>query len=260
MQRKSFFNAAEINAVDEWALNSENSNLTAMKLRKFKLKKGNKREFVMNSSEAIIVVVGGELKVELSGGEPATSGLDGQNVAERFDAVYLTNDDACTITALTASDVLICEAAAETSYNSVLIKRKDVTPVESGSGCHVRHVWNMVSPNGIKAERLILGYCESIVDGGWTGWPPHEHGGNLEEIYYYYDISGPVPGVLQFNSNNLRDHVETELAKSGDIFAINEGFHPIVAFPGTKMKNLWFMAAIRPEDRDFGVIRADSAF
>jgi 5-deoxy-glucuronate isomerase len=251
MQKKRFFNADEINAVNEWVLDSRNSNLSAMKLLKFNLPKGDTRKFVMHSCEALIVPVAGELEIEL---------CNERNVIGRFDAIYLTNGGSCEITALLQSEVLVCEAAAETSYRSVIIKRKDVIPVVSGSGCYSRNVWNMVSPDGIKAERLILGYCESVIDGGWTGWPPHEHGGNLEEIYYYYDISGPAPGLVQIISDDLRGHIEVELAKSGDVFAISEGFHPIVAFPGTRMKNLWFMAAVRPEDRDFGMIRVDSAF
>ena len=250
MQRKSFFKSEEINAVNEWALDPHNSTLSAMKLRKLNMSKGDMREFSMRSCESLIVPVAGELEVELEGA---------RNAIERFDAVYLSNGGACVITALNASEVLVCEAAAETSYISVIVKRKDITPVVAGNGCCTRNVWNMVAPGGVKAERLILGYCESTIDGGWTGWPPHEHGGNLEEIYYYYDISGTVPGVLQIVSKDMRGHVEVELAKSGDIFAISEGFHPIVAFPGTKMKNLWFMSAVKPEDRDFGVIRVDSA-
>jgi 5-deoxy-glucuronate isomerase len=219
-----------------------------MKLRKLNLPKGDTREFIMRSCEAIIVPVAGKLEVELNGK---------RNAADRFDAVYLTNGGICAITALDPSEVLVCEAAAETSYYSVFVERKNVTPVMSGSGCHARNVWNMVSPDGIKAERLILGYCESIIDGGWTGWPPHEHEKNLEEVYYYYDISGP--GLLQIVSGDLRGHVEVESVKSGDVFAISKGFHPIVAFPGTKMKNLWFMAALKPEDRNFKVIRVDTA-
>jgi len=251
MQKKRFFGAAEINAVNEWVLDSRNSNLSAMKMMKLNLSKGDTHKFVMKSSEALIVPVAGELELELYGE---------RNVIGRFDAIYLTNGGSCVITALLQSEVLVCEAVAETSYRSVVVKKKDVTPVVSGNGCCARHVWNMVSPGGIKAERLILGYCESVIDGGWTGWPPHEPGGNLEEIYYYYDISGPAPGVLQIVSDDLRRHVEVELAKSGDVFAISEGFHPVVAFPGTKMKILWFMAAVRPEDRDFGKIRVDSTF
>ena len=249
MQKRKFFSAAETSAVNEWVLDSGNSDLSAMKLRKLNLSKGETKKFAMCSSEALIVPVAGELEIELHG-ERETAG--------KFDAIYLTNGGTCEITALVQSEVLVCEAVAESSYSSVVVRRKDVTPVESGNGCSSRQVWNMVSPGGIKAERLILGYCESVIDGGWTGWPPHEHGGNLEEIYYYYDISGP--GLLQISSNDLRGTVEVEKAKSGDIFAISEGFHPIVAFPGTKMKNLWFMAAVRPEDRDFGIVRVDSAF
>ena len=248
MQRKRFFNAAEINAVNEWVLDSHNSNLSSMKLLKLNLPKGNKRKFTMSSSEALIVPVAGKLEVELCGEK---------NIAERFDAIYLTNGGVCEITAFDPSEVLVCEATADESYSSAFIRRKDITPVVSGNGCHTRNVWNMVSPGGIKAERLILGYCESTIDGGWTGWPPHEHGGNLEEIYYYYDISGLV---LQVAYSDLQGHIEVEAAKSGDIFAISEGFHPIAALPGTKMKNLWFMSAVKPEDRDFGVIRVDSTF
>ena len=248
MKRKSFFNAEEVNAVNEWVLDSHNSNLGAMRLRKLNMAKGDTREFSMSSCESLIVPVTGKLIIDLEGE---------QGMAERFDAIYITNGGACVITALDTSEVLVCEAAAETSYSSVFVKRNDITPVVAGNGCYTRNVWNMVAPGGVKAERLILGYCESTIDGGWTGWPPHEHGGNLEEIYYYYDISGLV---LQVASGDLQGHVEVEAAKSGDIFAITEGLHPIVAFPGTKMKNLWFMAAVKPEDRDFGVIRVNSAF
>ena len=251
MHKRKFFKAGETNEQTEWILDSNNSDLYTAKMRKIEFAAGESRKFAMNSTEAIIVSVAGDIAYKLDGE---------QGVAERFDAIYVTNGDICLITALIETDILICEAAATEKYTSTFVSRKNVTPVAAGAGCHSRQVWNMVSPGGVSAERLILGYCESIVDGGWTGWPPHEHGGNLEEIYFYYDIEGPIPSVLQIVSDDMREHTETYWAKSGDVFAISGGFHPIVALPGVKMKNLWFMVAVKPEDRDFGVIRLDPSY
>ena len=251
MQKKKFFKAEEINGASEWVLDSQNSVLSVATLKKLHLAEGGAQEFVMHDKEALVVPVFGELEFEFAGKK---------DVAQRFDAIYLTKGETCVIKAICLSDVLICEAAAKQSYQSVLIRRKDVTPVVSGSGCYTRNVWNMVSPGVVEAERLILGYCEGTIEGGWTGWPPHEHSGNLEEIYYYYDMCGPMPGVLQMHYDDMDGKIEVDLAKNGDVFAISSGYHPIVALPGTLMKNLWFMAANKPEDRDFGVVRVDSTF
>ena len=249
--RKKFFTAEEINVKNEWVLDSRNSDLTAMTMLRVKLEKGEIRKFVMNSSEALIVNVSGDLEFV----------FDDENVsADRFDVLYLTKGGMCKVVALAASEILVCEAAAENGYRNVFVRRMDIEPVFGGEGCHLRQVWNMVSPGVVDAERLIMGYCESVVDGGWTGWPPHEHSGNLEEIYYYYDIEGPIPKVLQIVSDDMKMQVEAHMAKNGDVLAISEGFHPIVALPGVKMKNLWFMAAVKPEDRDFGVVRVNPAF
>ena len=250
MDKRAFFKTDEINRHKKWVVDSTNSDLAAMKLTKQNLEEGETINLSMNSSEALIINASGKTALSFNGYE---------DVAEKLDVLYLTNGDACVVKALQKTEVLICESNAERKYMSRFIKITDVTPMTTGEGCHLRKVWNMLPPD-IEAERLILGICESEIPGGWTGWPPHEHGGKLEEIYYYYGISGLIPGVLQLSSADLRDEVRAYSVTNGDVFAISGGYHPIVAFPGVIMKNIWFMAAVTPEDRNFGVVQLDSAF
>ncbi|MDR1933617.1 MAG: 5-deoxy-glucuronate isomerase, partial [Spirochaetales bacterium] len=54
---------------------------------------------------------------------------------------------------------------------------------DSGS---VRDVWNYVDSD-YRCSRLMLGVCYGR-SGGWTAWPPHEHGAEREEIYVYIDM------------------------------------------------------------------------
>ena len=250
MEKRAVFKEKEINRYKKWVVDSNNSDLLAMKLTKQNLEEGETVDLSMNSSEAIIINASGETELSFNGNK---------ETSERFDVLYLTNGDTCVIKALQETEVLICESAAERRYTSRFIRIADVRPAIAGEGCHLRRVWNMLPPD-IEAERLILGICESEIPGGWTGWPPHEHGGKLEEIYYYYDISVLIPYVLQLSSEDLRNEVKAYSVANGDVFAFSGGYHPIVAFPGAVMKNIWFMAAVTPEDRDFGVVQLDSAF
>ena len=53
--------------------------------------------------------------------------------------------------------------------------------VENGTR---RDVWNYIDES-FDSSRFLTGICHGA-DGGWTAWPPHEHGREREETYVYW--------------------------------------------------------------------------
>ena len=121
-----------------------------------------------------------------------------------------------------------------------------------------RENYLLISPDTVEADRLILGLCWGR-PGGWTGWPPHEHDGSMEELYFFYDI--PEPGFavqLLFDDNN---EFHSYMVKERDVVALPNGYHPIVAAPGYSVKNIWVMAARHVKiDRNFDGTKIHKSF
>ena len=110
-----------------------------------------------------------------------------------------------------------------------------------------RDVWMCVDQN-VDADRLQVGYCQGGT-GGWTGWPPHEHTRQREEVYAYFDM-GNAFGV-QILYNDMADPYMVTLVRDGDLVSIPSGYHPTVACPAGRMSFVYCMVATTPGKRDF---------
>lgn len=60
--------------------------------------------------------------------------------------------------------------------------------VENGTR---RDVWNYIDES-FDSSRFLTGICHGA-DGGWTAWPPHEHGREREETYVYFGMAMALP-------------------------------------------------------------------
>ncbi len=195
--------------------------------------------------EAALMVVGGQAEIELAGRV--------QRLVKN-DTVYITRGERYRLLSEGGEvDALLFSAPAENRYESRVIKFTQVERKVAGKDAYKRDVWVCLDPDKIRADRLICGYCHGS-PGGWTGWPPHEHGEALEELYVFYDM--PENGFaiqMLFDAPN-----EGRLFRvgSGDAIAIPGGYHPIVASPSCSMKNAWVMAAKNGrESRDMNLAR-----
>lgn len=106
------------------------------------------------------------------------------------------------------------------------------------------------------ASRLLVGIGQGR-PGGWTVWPPHEHGDEKEELYVYFDMNGGF-GV-QCVYENL-DEASCYLVQEGDMVAVPRGFHPNAGCPGGRISYVYAMAARVAGERSFMDLRFQEEF
>jgi 5-deoxy-glucuronate isomerase len=107
------------------------------------------------------------------------------------------------------------------------------------------------------AARLLAGICEAR-PGGWTGWPPHEHGNEKEELYIYFDMGNAFGIQCAFES--LDKPLFLAMVRDGNAVPVRAGYHPSVGCPGGRMCYIYAMAARVPGERSFMALRVMDQF
>lgn len=146
------------------------------------------------------------------------------------------------------AEVAICRSVAERHFEPFMINPEKVETVPRGKGQWKRDVRNILvdNVNGM-VDRIIMG--ETINSAGeWSGYPPHKHEENsppnelpFEEIYYYL-LDPPNGFGIQVHYGSKFEEDRGYVVKSGNAFAIPDGYHPVVAAGGYRLYYLWFMA------------------
>jgi len=107
------------------------------------------------------------------------------------------------------------------------------------------------------ASRLLMGIGQGST-GGWTVWPPHEHGDEKEELYIYFDMGRAF--AVQCAYETLDDPLFCGIVRDGDMVTIPRGFHPNVGCPGGRLSCIYAMAARVDGERDFMALRFQEEF
>jgi 5-deoxy-glucuronate isomerase len=169
--------------------------------------------------------------------------------------LYVPPRQEIVVTALTDFEFSTGSAPAEGKYATRLFRPDEMRQEIRGGGAARRQV-NHILAHPLPAERLIL--YEVYVPGGmWSGWPPHCHDGNqgspyLEETYYYrFDTKegfgiqrnyrAPQPGVAA-EEGSVDVDVDLFAVHDGDLTLVTQGYHPVVAAPGSNMYFLNYQA------------------
>ena len=119
----------------------------------------------------------------------------------------------------------------------------------------LRDVWNFIDES-FPSGRFLTGICCGR-DGGWTAWPPHEHGAEREEIYVYFNM-GDSFGV-QCVYNDLQS-AEAYVVTEGDLVSIPEGYHPNAGCPCGGLQYVYCMVSVKEGDRDFMNLRTQKIY
>lgn len=119
-----------------------------------------------------------------------------------------------------------------------------------------RHVWNCIDDT-FDSVRLLMGFCDGV-PGGWTAWPPHEHGSAREEIYYYTGMGDGF--ALQCVYESLDEAEAVRIVREGDLISVPGGYHPNVGCPKTGIHYLFCMVSVREDDRRFMDLTIQSQF
>lgn len=109
-----------------------------------------------------------------------------------------------------------------------------------------REVWNFIDEK-FDSSRFLMGICFGA-PGGWTAWPPHEHGEKREEVYVYFNMDDGF--ALQCVYDDMQE-AKVALVQNGHVISIPSGYHPNVGCPKTGIRYVYCMVSTTAEDRNF---------
>lgn len=115
---------------------------------------------------------------------------------------------------------------------------------EEGTHCDV---WNCIDES-FPSERFLVGICQGA-PGGWTAWPPHEHGEKREEVYVYFSMDDGF--AIQCVYEDMKRPDAVALVQDGHLVAIPAGYHPNVGCPKGGIRYVYCMVSTKAGDRAF---------
>ena len=210
------------------------------------------------------VLQNGEL--ELNGvvikGTVSTVHDQGAGTMEKLGSFYLPAGERLNITAMENSSLFIGGSIYEnrgrffTRKYDLSLPLGDIHQIH-GEAPYRREVFMTLAQQD-EGSRLICGI--TIGDpGGWTSWPPHQHTGDLEEVYCYFDMDKPG-SAFHFASRKAGEFEYVHPVSTGDCVIIPEGYHPTCGMPGVSSCYFWVMAAHKPESRRYDLAVNDPNF
>lgn len=118
-----------------------------------------------------------------------------------------------------------------------------------------RDVWNFID-DAFPCGRFLTGICYGR-DGGWTAWPPHEHGKEREEVYVYFNMDeGFAVQCVYDDFEKPNAHV----VQDGHLIAIPHGYHPNVGCPCGGIRYAFVMVSTTEGDRCFMNLRTQKIY
>lgn len=223
-------------------------------VQRLELKTGGVQTLSVDSgSEEICLVV-----IE---GEVAFSHLADKGQATLGDMLYLPVDSRITLSGGPAALMRFGAPCARPTrfahirFSEVDADERHKTYGKSESGTR-RDVWNFIDER-FDSSRFLIGICYGA-PGGWTAWPPHEHGDKREETYVYFNMGGDG-FALQCVYDELRPDAPL-LVRNGDVVPIPAGYHPNVGCPKTGIRYVYCMVSREAEDRNFMDLRTQAAY
>jgi len=216
-------------------------------LEVLRLDPGEKYGGESGEEEIALVPFSGRFSVSISGASDASwQGVGGR--ADIFSgsphAVYVPRRSKFTLTADTKLELVIAKAPCDGDRPPALVKPEDVKVVSAGAANWRRDVRLVIPPGSAISQRMIIG--ETInPPGNWSGIPPHKHDEitgveNILEEFYLYKVK-PANGYgVQLGYKEGQE--ESYLIHDGDVFLLENGYHPTVAAPGTTLGYFWVLS------------------
>jgi 5-deoxy-glucuronate isomerase len=197
--------------------------------------------------ETCIVLITGKANVKTNNAEFNEIG-ERMSVFEKIPpySVYVPNDDAYTVTALTDVKIAVCSSPGKGNYQARLIGPDDVGVEDRGHGKMSRKIHNIL-PEQEPADSLLVVEVYTP-DGNTSSYPPHKHDQDnlpnesyLEETYYH-EINPSQGFVFQRVYNDDRSLNETISVENQNVVLVPEGYHPVSCVPGYESYYLNVMA------------------
>ncbi|AEV29238.1 putative enzyme involved in inositol metabolism [Sphaerochaeta pleomorpha str. Grapes] len=168
------------------------------------------------------------------------------------DILYLPIDDSLLLAAENAVVMRFgASCSRKTSFSSILFTDVDADSRHNryGKACGgtERDVWNCIDEK-FDSSRFLVGICFGNL-GGWTAWPPHEHGEKREETYCYFNMEDGFGLQCVYDEMGQKDSVV--MVQEGHVISIPSGYHPNVGCPKTGLRYIYCMVSKTAEDRNF---------
>lgn len=112
-----------------------------------------------------------------------------------------------------------------------------------------RDVWHVLDES-FDSQRFLAGLCTGR-PGGWTAWPPHEHGAKREETYVYFGMGDSFGAQFVYDGDAMDAPDAVALVREGHVVSVPKGYHPSCGSPAGAISYAYVMVSVTPEDRDF---------
>lgn len=225
----------------------ESANWKYVGFEVYTLKKGETLEKKTDNNEVCLVLLTGKAMVKTN---HQSFGSIGERISvfEKIPpySVYVPNEDAYFVEALTDLELAVCLAPGKSSFPARLIAPNDVGQEDRGSGKMSRKIHNIL-PEQEEADSLLVVEVYTP-DGNTSSYPPHKHDQeNLpEESYleetYYHKINPSQGFAFQRIYNDDRSLDETLSVENRNVVLVPEGYHPVSCVPGYESYYLNVMA------------------
>lgn len=210
-------------------------------------------EVVLESGEQelCLIVIEGSLQFACEGAEGS---------AQMCDMLYVPRDSVITISG-EQGVVMRYGAPCSKKYTFHHIAFEEVDKDErhkvygKKENGTLRDVWNFID-DSFESGRFLTGICYGR-DGGWTAWPPHEHGKEREEVYVYFNMGNSFGIQCVYDD---MEHPSTYLVQEGDFVSIPTGYHPNVGCPCGGIHYAFVMVSTTEGDRCFMDLRTQKIY
>lgn len=214
--------------------------------------KGETWEHDTQGNEMVIVLLGGNFKVESDQGNWETKNGRKDVFSGVAHTLYLSRNSKFTLTALSDTlDIGYGWCKVDEDFPARFVTPED-TPVVIFGGDNATRQFNDLVPPGFGCSKIVVRevYTPS---GNWSSFPAHKHDERMvdangtvlepvQEETYFYKFQKPEAYAIQQVYTKDRSLDEIVRPRHNDVVLIPRGFHPVVAEHGFHCYYLNFLA------------------
>ncbi|MCM4167662.1 5-deoxy-glucuronate isomerase [Arenibacter antarcticus] len=216
------------------------------------MNKGETWQHNTQDNEMVIVLLGGNFKVESDPGNWETKNGRKDVFSGIAHTLYLSRNTTFTLTAMSDTlDIAYGWCKTNEDFPAKFVT-PEVTPVVIFGGDNATRQFNDLVPPGFGCSKIVVRevYTPS---GNWSSFPAHKHDerrlddqGNvlepIQEETYFYKFQKPEAYAIQQVYTKDRSLDEIVRPRHNDVVMIPKGFHPVVAEHGFHCYYLNFLA------------------